>query len=313
MARVSPAAPARRDLLSLVGIHGLAAREAALGYAIIGLIYLFFLLFVFGPMLLAFYISLTRWDGLAPIQQARFIGLQNYVDLFRDERFRMSLWHDFEFAYKAYLGQIGLGLILALIVTNIPRFRSAARFIAFAPFVLPIVATSILFTILMNPVWGTFNATLSLVGLPTSRWLQDPTTAMDATVLMIIWKYAGYYMVLFMTALLGVPQELYDAAHIDGAGPIQTFRYITWPMILPAFVFISIINVIGNLQVFTPVFIMTGGGPNRATEVVVVLMYNTAFTNFRYSVANAMAVILFFIILALTIFQMKVLRGGAED
>jgi multiple sugar transport system permease protein len=313
MARVSPAAPARRDLLSLVGIHGLAAREAALGYAIVGLIYLFFLLFVFGPMLLAFYISLTRWDGLASIQQARFIGFQNYIDLFRDDRFRMSLWHDFEFAYKAYLGQIGLGLLLAIIVTNIPRFRSAARFIAFGPFILPIVATSILFTILMNPVWGTFNASLSLVGLPTSRWLQDPTTAMDATVLMIIWKYAGYYMVLFMTALLGVPQELYDAAHIDGAGPIQTFRYITWPMILPAFVFISIINVIGNLQVFTPVFIMTGGGPNRATEVAVLLMYNTAFTNFRYSVANAMAVILFFIILALTIFQMKVLRGGAED
>lgn len=313
MARATQAVPAQRDLLAMIGIRSLAQREAALGYAIVGLIYLFFAAFVFGPMLLAFYISLTRWDGLAPLDQARFIGFQNYVDLVFDERFRMSIWHDFEWTYKAYIGQIGLGLLLAIIVTNIRRFRAVARFIAFTPFVLPIVACAILFTILMNPVWGPLNMALGAVGLPPSRWLTDPHTAMDAAVLMIVWKYAGYYMVLFMTALLGVPQEYYDAAHIDGAGPVQTFRYVTWPLILPAFVFISVINVIGNLQVFTPIFIMTGGGPNRATEVVVVLMYNTAFTNFRYSMANAMAVILFFIILALTIFQLKVLNRGAAE
>jgi ABC-type sugar transport system permease subunit len=199
--------------------------------------------------------------------------------------------------------------MLAIIVTNITRFRSLARFISFAPFILPIVATAILFWILMDPTWGVFNQTLRLLGLPPSKWLADPETAMNSALLMIIWKYAGYYMVLFMTALLAVPQEYYDAAHIDGAGPIQTFLKITWPLIRPAFLFISVINVIGNLQVFDSVFIMTGGGPNRATEVVVLLMYNTAFTNFRYSVANAMAVILFFIILALTVFQMRVLRS----
>ena len=139
---------------------------------------------------------------------------------------------------------------------------------AFTPFILPIVAVSILFTILMNPVWGVFNAVLNAAGLPSNRWLTDPATAMDAAVLMIIWKYAGYYMILFLTALLAVPQEYYDAAHIDGAGPLQTFIYITVPSILPAFVFISVINVIGNLQVFAPIFVMTQGGPNRATEVV---------------------------------------------
>ena len=108
-----------------------------------------------------------------------------------------------------------------------------------------------------------------------------------------------------------MPQEYYDAAHIDGAGPLQTFWYVTVPMILPAFVFISVINVIGNLQVFAPIFVMTQGGPNRATEVVVLLMYNTAFNNFQYSVANAMAIVLFVIILVLTVVQMKVLKRGA--
>lgn len=307
----SPASTSREDFLSKIGIRTLAQREAALGYSIVGLVYLFLAVFVFGPMLLAFYVSFIKWDGLSDLSKARWVGLDNYFELATDERFHHSLWHDFEWTYKAYIGQIGLGLLLAMIVINIRRFRSFARFIAFTPFILPIVAVAVLFTILMNPNFGSLNAFLSLIGIPPSRWLQDPSTAMDAAVLMIIWKFAGYYMVLFMTALLGVPQELYDAAHIDGAGPIQTFFYITWPLILPAFVFISVINVIGNLQVFTPIFIMTGGGPNRATEVVVLLMYNTAFTNFRYSMANAMAVILFFIVLALTVLQMKVLNRGS--
>jgi ABC-type sugar transport system permease subunit len=296
-------------LLSIFGLHGLAAKEAALGYAIVGLVYLFLLGFVFLPMLLAFYVSTTRWDALSPLSQAKFVGLDNYTDLVTDSRFRLSIWKDFEWSFKAYVGQIGLGLLLAIVVTNITRFRSLARFISFAPFILPTVATAILFTILMDPTWGIFNQTLRLAHLPDSKWLADPGTAMNSALLMIIWKYAGYYMVLFMTALLAVPQEYYDAAHIDGAGPVQTFFKITWPLIRPAFLFISVINVIGNLQVFDTIFVMTGGGPNRATEVVVLLMYNTAFTNFRYSQANAMAVILFFIILALTVFQMKVLKS----
>lgn len=311
MATLADPAVAQRDLLTRVGFKGLAAREAAFAYGIVGVIYLFFTLLVFGPLVLALYVSFTKWDGLAPIAEARFVGLDNYLLLFSSERFLMSLWHDFEWTYKAYIGQIGLGLMLALIVMNITRFQTLARLIAFTPFILPIVAVSILFTILMNPVWGVFNAVLGFFGLPANRWLTDPATAMDAAVLMIIWKYAGYYMILFLTALLAVPQEYYDAAHIDGAGPVQTFFYITVPSILPAFVFISVINVIGNLQVFAPIFVMTQGGPNRATEVVVLLMYNTAFNNFQYSVANAMAIVLFVIILVLTVVQMKVLKHGA--
>jgi ABC-type sugar transport system permease subunit len=311
MATLAKPAVAQRDLLERVGIRGLAAREAAFAYGIVAVIYLFFTLLVFGPLVLAFYVSFTKWDGLAPLSEARFVGLDNYLLLFTSERFLMSLWHDFEWTYKAYIGQIGLGLMLALIVMNITRFQTVARLIAFTPFILPIVAVSILFTILMNPVWGVFNAVLNLIGLPGNRWLTDPATAMDAAVLMIVWKYAGYYMILFLTALLAVPQEYYDAAHIDGAGPLQSFWHITVPSILPAFVFISVINVIGNLQVFAPIFVMTQGGPNRATEVVVLLMYNTAFNNFQYSVANAMAIVLFIIILVLTVFQMKVLKRGA--
>src|SRR5438093_2889426 len=144
----------RGGLLSIFGLHGLAAREAALGYGIVGLVYLFLFGFVFAPMLLAFYVSTTRWDALSPIGQARFIGVDNYVDLVTDSRFRLSILKDFEWSAKAYVGQIGIGLLLAIVVTNIRRFRSLARFISFAPFILPTVATAILFTILMDPTWG---------------------------------------------------------------------------------------------------------------------------------------------------------------
>ncbi len=305
-----PAGGLRRRL----GLHTLSAREALFGYSIVGVVYLFFLIFVFGPMFLAFGVSLTWWDALSPISQAKFIGLENYRYIFFDERFRLSLLHDAEYTVKAYVGQIGLGLLLALLINNLRRWQTVARIITFSPVVLPLVATAILFVILMNPTWGLFNVILRALGLPPSTWLQDPTTAMNSVVLMVIWKYVGYYIVLFLAALQTVPQEYYDAAHIDGAGPWQTFWHITWPLIRPAFLFISIINIIANAQVFTPIFVMTGGGPARATEVVVVLTYNTAFTNFQYSRANAMAVVLFFIILALTLLQLRIMRrGGVES
>jgi multiple sugar transport system permease protein len=298
--------PVRRG--GLLGLRGTAAREATLGLSIVGVIYLFFLLFVFVPMLIAIYVSLTKWDALSAITSAKFVGLQNYIDLLYDTRFHASLVHIAEWTIKTYVGQMGLGLLLALLVIRLTHLQSLARFIIFTPYVLPMVATAILFTIMMNPVFGSFNEALRAVGIPASQFLADPGSAMNSIVLMVTWKYVGYYMVLFLTALMAVPQEYYDAAHIDGAGPLQSFRSITWPLIRPAFFFISVTNIIGNMQVFTPVLIMTGGGPMRSTEVVVMYMYNTAFTNFRYSVGNAMAIVLFFILLVLTLFQMRVLR-----
>jgi ABC-type sugar transport system permease subunit len=304
---------APRGFLARLGIRGLAAREAALGYSIVGVVYLFFIGFVFGPIILAFVLSFTHWDGLRDLGDMKFIALENYQKLLFDQRFRLSVVHDFEFAFKAYVGQLTAGVLLAIAVDNLRRFRTLARWVTFMPVVLPIPATAILFVILMNPVWGVFNAVLGSLGLSPSSWTSEPATAMNSIVLMVVWKYAGYYMVLFLAAFATVPQELYDAAHVDGANPWRTFWSITWPLIRPAFMFISIINVIGNLQVFTPVWMMTAGGPLRSTEVVVVLMYYTAFSFFQYSLANAMAVLLFIIVLVLTLVQMRIMRRGGME
>jgi multiple sugar transport system permease protein len=300
------------DLLSRVGIRGVAAREAAFAYVVVGVIYIFFIGFVFFPILLALWVSLTKWDGLTPLSEARFIALQNYVALAGDQRFLNSLLTTFQLAARAYVGQLGLGLALALIVTNIPHFRAAIRLVIFTPFMLPLVAVAVLFALLMQPEWGAINGLFEAVGLPTNTWLSQPGTALNSIGFILVWRDAGYYMVLFMTALLAVPQDYYEAASIDGAGPVQQFLHVTWPTILPTFLFISVINIIANLQVFIPVYVITGGGPDRSTEVVMVRMFQTAFADFQYSQANAMAIILFAIILLATVTQFKLLRREDE-
>jgi ABC-type sugar transport system permease subunit len=312
MAIATGARTRQTDLLGRLGVHGLAAREAAFAYAVVGVIYLFFAAFVFFPILLAVYVSLTRWDGLVPLNEARFIAAQNYLTLLRDQRFLNSLVTTFQLAARAYVGQLGLGLILALIVTNLPHFRQLVRLTIFTPFMLPLVAVSVMFVLLMQPLWGTLNGLLEMVGLPPNSWLSQPSSALNSIGFILVWRDAGYYAVLFMTALLAVPQDYYEAASIDGAGPVQKFLRITWPSILPAFLFISVINIIANLQIFVPVFVLTGGGPDRSTEVVMVRMLDTAFSEFQYSQANAMAIILFAIILVATVTQFKLLRHDTD-
>jgi ABC-type sugar transport system permease subunit len=169
-----------------------------------------------------------------------------------------------------------------------------------------------MFVLLMQPLWGTLNGLLESVGLPGNSWLSQSSSALNSIGFILIWRDAGYYTVLFMTALLAVPQDYYEAASIDGAGPIQKFLRITWPSILPAFLFISVINVISNFQIFVPVLVLTGGGPDRSTEVVMVRMFDTAFSEFQYSVANAMAIILFAIILVATVTQFVLVRHEAD-
>lgn len=311
MAESSSTQGRRRDLPSLLGIRGLAAREAATAYLLIAPIYLFFSVFVFVPMFLAFYISLTRWDGIGTIDEAQFVGLRNYANMFGDERFLWSLFHDIEFALETFVGEILIGLALALIVNRARRLVGITRLFVFSPVILPTAAVAILFArLLMNPTYGTFNYLLDLVGIPPSMWIYHPDSAMRAVVLTTIWKAAGYYMILFLAALQGIPQEFYDAGHIDGAGPWDSFWHITLPLLKPALLFICVINLISNLQAFTQIWVMTAGGPNRATEVVVVLIYNTAFSMFKLSYASAIAVVLFVIILSLTLFQVRVMRRG---
>ncbi len=330
----------------------LAFREALWGYIFTLPIFLvFFVLFLGLPIFFTFYITFFNWDGLTPLNQLQFTGFSNYQRILRgivmvgqelivnsrlgsllglrpvldlplaDTRAAYSYWHAAEFTIGAIIGQLSLGLAMALVVHQARRWVGFARLVFFMPVVLPGVAINLLFgNVLYNPRWGVLAQLFGMIRMPSfisnflggPTWLLDPQTAMRAIVVMQVWQWAGYYMVIFLAGLQGIPQEFYEAAKVDGANVLQRFRHVTIPMLRPTLALALVLNIIGSMQVFTPVQMMTQGGPARATEVTVLLMFNTTFGYFKYSYGATMAIILFFVILALSLLQLRLLRAGEE-
>ncbi|MEZ4656910.1 MAG: sugar ABC transporter permease [Caldilineaceae bacterium] len=260
-----------------------------------------FLIFVAGPMIASLLISFTRWEIVTP---ARWVGLEQYAKLFADDRFYLSLYNT---AYYVFLG-VPLHLLLALLAAmamnlNLRGIRFY-RTVYFLPSITPVVASSLLWLWIFNPEFGLANAALSALGLPRLFWLQDPKLAKASFIIMSFWNIGGQ-MVILLAGLKGIPQTLYEAAHIDGAGSWASFRNITLPMLSPAIFFNLILAIIGAFQVFTQAYIITQGGPENATLFYVLYLYRMAFENFRMGYASALAWVLFIIILIFTYIQFK--------
>jgi multiple sugar transport system permease protein len=256
-----------------------------------------------------------------------FRGLLNSLplDLFNlaeaDVRAADSFWRAAEFTVGAIIGQLPLGLAMALVVHRATRAVGFMRLVFFMPVILPTVAIALLFSsVLYQPLWGLLNQTFALLRVPAfiqsllggPTWLLDPQTAMRSIITMQVWQWAGYYMIIYLAGLQSIPEEFYDAAKVDGAHTLQRFWYITLPLLRPTIALTVVVNIIGSMQVFTPVQIMTQGGPARATEVVVYLLFNTTFGYFKYSYGATLAFILFVVILVLSLLQLRLLRAGEE-
>jgi multiple sugar transport system permease protein len=281
--------------------RGLLWRENLDGYLFILPWLVGFFVFVAGPMVASFVISFMRWEIVTP---PAWIGPQQYVKLFQDKRFYLSLYNT---AYYVFIG-VPLHLLLALLAAlavnlNIRgvRFYRTAYFI---PSITPVVASSLLWLWIFNPEFGLANAVLNAIGLPSLYWLQDPKLAKPTFIIMSFWTIGGQ-MVILLAGLKGIPKTLYEAAEIDGAGRGATFRYITLPMLSPAIFFNLILAIIGAFQVFTQSYIITGGGPENATLFYVLYLYRMAFENFQMGYASAMAWALFVIILIFTYIQFR--------
>jgi len=332
--------------------QSLAFKEALWGYIFTLPVFLvFFVLFLGLPILFTFYLTFFKWDGLSPLNEMPFVGFFNYQRILRgivmvgqellvgsplgsllnlqpildlplaDTRAAYAYWHAAEFTIGAIIGQLALGLTMALIINQARRWVGFTRLVFFMPVVLPGVAINVLFgQVLYTPRWGLLNQIFDMARMPSfitsilggPTWLLDPQTAMRAIIIMQTWQWAGYYMVIFLAGLQGIPKAFYDAAKVDGANVLQRFRHITMPMLRPTFALCLVINIIGSMQVFTPVQMMTQGGPARATEVTVLLMFNTTFGYFKYSYGATMAMILFIVILVLSLMQLRLLRAGEE-
>ncbi len=261
------------------------------------------LLFSLGAIIASAGISFTDWDVLRP---ARWVGLSNYERLFRTP----LVWQTFgnTLYYTAVIVPVGtaLALGLALALNRGLRGIVVLRSLYFMPVISSTVAVSLVWGWLYNQQFGLINYLLSLVGITGPAWLADTTTAMPAVIIMSIWKGLGYNMVIFLAGLQGIPQELYEAAKIDGAGAWARFRYITFPLVSPTTFFIVVLSTIAAFQVFDQTFVMTGGGPAYSTTTLALYIYQNAFQWFHMGYAAALSYVLFGAVAAVTMVQFRV-------
>jgi multiple sugar transport system permease protein len=270
---------------------------------------LFFLLPVFAALLL----SVTDFDiyALRTIENARLVGPGNYAALLRDPLFWTALKNTFYFVLVGGPLSLAVSLGAALLVNaRLVRFKSFFRTVYFAPVVTTLVAVAVVWRYLYHPRFGLLNYALGFVGIGPIDWLGDPTWAMPSIILLAVWKNFGYNMVIFIAGLQAIPDYLYEAAELDGAGPWQRFRHITLPSLAPTFLFVALLTMIGYFQLFAEPYVMTQGGPLHATYSVVLFMYEQGFRWWNMGFAASIAFVLFVIILAATMIQLRLQPRG---
>lgn len=297
-------------------VSKLRRREILWAYAFLGPAFFFLLVLIVFPILFAFWISLHDWS-LIP-RDFPWIGLENYAAAFRDALTRKSLGNTLY--YTVGVVPVGMALALALaMILNQDRLplRTSLRTVYFIPVITSWVAVSFVWIWMFEPRWGLVNAFLEWFNLTGPKWLASPDWALPAIMIVAIWKGLGFSMVIFLAGLQGIPRELYEAAKIDGANRWNGFRHITFPLLNPTIVFITVTGVIGSLQVFTPAVIMTttqgeAGGPINSTRVMVYHIYATAFRYNDLGYGAALAFILFALILAITLVQLRLTQREFE-
>lgn len=247
--------------------------------------------FVLGPILTSIGLGFTQWDGIsAPV----FVGLRNYATLFADPVFYTALWNNLVLLVFYVALPLVLGLVLAVIVASIRTTEQLAlRTLYFMPYVMPTAVLGIIWRWLYNPAFGPLNQALKAVGLKAIAlpWLGSFTFALPAVGMVATWYYAGFCMAIFMSGLQRIEPSLYDAAKVDGATPIQSFRYISVPSLLPEVRIVLLLTIIASIKSFDLIFTMTRGGPANSTLVPNLYMYQLGFELGRYGYASAVAVI----------------------
>ena len=306
MAQAQTAAVSRVDAAAERKKRARALRD--LGEALLYLAPSLFLfaVFVFVPLGRTVYLSLFY---TSPVGAARgFAGADHYVDLFTNAAFRRSLVTTFLFVLYTVPGSILLALLLALLANRRLRGINIFRTFFSSTIAVSLAVAATIWALMLNPSIGLFNYLLGLVGVRGPAWLTDPSAALISISLVTIWATLGFNTIVVLAGLQSIPEELYESAKIDGAAGLNIFRHITLPMLSPSLFFLLVVNVIQVFQAFTQIHTLTRGGPVEATTVLVYSIYLDAFVNFQFGYASAQALVLFAIILALTIFQFRVVE-----
>ncbi len=270
---------------------------------------LFFVVFKYGPMLWAIGLSFTSYDMVSTPQ---FIGLENYRSLVSDPMFRSSLVNTLVYVggSTALITVCALGLAL-VINTGVPGARHCMMAM-FLTNLMPIIAVCLVWRFLFHP-FGLVNQLLSPLGFGRIDWLTSSDTAMPAIIIVTVWRFAPYFMVVFLAGLLAIPADYYEAAELDGAGPLRRFWHITLPQLSPIMFFVIVVSGLLCARIFLMPFIITGGGPGNATRVLSMLVYETGFSYLKMGRAAAISVVLFAIALAFTLGQMRIFARSEAD
>ncbi len=267
--------------------------------------FLFFLIFRIVPMLRAVWVSLYRYDLITDKQ---FLGLGNYIDLFQDRNFLVALKLTAYYVVGSCIPLVVVAMLLALALNrNELRGRKLFSSLVFIPVILSTVIASIIWKLLYH-YWGPVNAVLVSLSFEPIDWLNSAKFAMPAIIITSVWKEAGYYTLILLAGLQIIPEELYEAAWLDGAGRWSTFWKITWPLMAPALAFVGVIVLIQSMRKFGIFLIMTEGGPGESTRVLSLMIYQTAFLYLKMGRASAMSLIMLLILILLTAVQLKAFK-----
>ncbi|NRY60239.1 carbohydrate ABC transporter permease [Clostridium beijerinckii] len=278
-------------------------RKNLIAYSFILPNFLGFAIFTLIPMIFAFALAFLNWDGSNPIT---FAGLDNFKHLFKDSTFKISIINTIYYSIGTVPLTLAASLGIAILLNKKIFARNFFRTVFFFPYVASLIAVAVVWNMIFNPSMGIVNSFLTSIGVANPPgWTSSTVWAMPVIIFVSIWKNMGYYMVIYLAALQGIPAELYEAASLDGANSWQKFKNVTLPMLTPTTFFVSIMLTISCFKVFDFVYMMTQGGPGRSTMVLVYHIYNTAFKEFAYGYSSAMSMVLFVIVLAITIFQFR--------
>lgn len=286
--------------------RGYKAKRALTAYAFLAPNLVFFVVFLLVPVVWVFWFSLKSGGIIGP---SEFVGMENWREVFRDPLAVKSLGNSLKYGLIAIPGMLVLGMVLALFLQNIKRGIAVIRAGVYFPVLAPIVVAGLIWIFMVHPDFGALNLLVRLIGGKPLNFLGSTALALPTVAAVEIWRGIGFWAVYFLAALSGLPSELYEAAHLDGANSWQRFRHLTLPLLRPTILFALVQATIYNLQIFDTVFVMTDGGPANSTATVVWYIYRTLFTYGNVGYGAALSFLLLLVILALTLILMRLLRG----
>ncbi|MCK9548439.1 MAG: sugar ABC transporter permease [Sphaerochaeta sp.] len=280
-----------------------AVKKQLVAYSFIAPNFIGFAVFTLVPIVFAFVLALLHWDGANPI---RWAGFANFAALFDDDQFKAALKNTIVYTGGTVPLTLVGSLLLAVILNKKIRGRNFFRTVSFFPYVASLVAVAAVWNMMFNPTKGPVNMFLQALGVENvPGWAADRHWAMPTIIFFSVWKYVGYYMIIYLAGLQNISAELYEAADLDGANGWQKFRYITVPQLSATTFFVLVMLTIQCFKVYDIVYMVTQGGPGTATLVLVYDIYNKAFISWRLGSASAVAMVLFLLVMTVTLIQFK--------